>query len=41
MGRNWIAIDKFEYDREEYYAKVIQKLQRELGIEVSEFDCLT
>ncbi len=37
----WIAKDKFEYDREEYYAKVIQKLQRELGIEVSEFDCLT
>ncbi|MGB9169096.1 MAG: hypothetical protein WCB31_09235 [Nitrososphaeraceae archaeon] len=28
----WIVIDKFEYDREE--------LQRELGLEVSEFDCL-
>jgi hypothetical protein len=29
----WIAIYKFEYDRKE--------LQRELGLEVSEYDCLT
>jgi hypothetical protein len=37
----WIAQDKGEWDREEYYAKVIQKLQKELGLEVSEFECLS
>ena len=36
----WIAKDKFEYDKKEYYAKVIRKMQRELGLEVSEFECL-
>ncbi|HLN35055.1 MAG TPA: hypothetical protein VK250_07205 [Nitrososphaeraceae archaeon] len=36
-----IARDKFEPDREIYYAKVIQKLQKELGLEVSEFECLS
>lgn len=37
----WIAIDKLEPDREIYYAKVIQNLQKELGFEVSEFECLS
>ncbi|HJS63781.1 MAG TPA: hypothetical protein VJ767_02855 [Nitrososphaeraceae archaeon] len=37
----WITIDKLEPDKEIYYAKVIQKLQRELGLEVSEFECLS
>ncbi len=37
----YIARDKLEPDREIYYAKVIQKLQKELGLEVSEFECLS
>lgn len=37
----WISIDKLEPDKEIYYAKVIQKLQKELGLEVSEFECLS
>ena len=37
----WIAIDKLEPDKEIYYAKVIQKLQKELDLEVSEFECLS
>jgi hypothetical protein len=37
----WIARDKLEPDKEIYYAKVIQKLQKELGLEVSEFECLS
>jgi hypothetical protein len=36
-----IAINKFEPEKEIYYAKVIQKLQKELGLEVSEFECLS
>ena len=36
-----IARDKLEPDKEIYYAKVIQKLQKELGLEVSEFEFLT
>ncbi|MGE5781878.1 MAG: hypothetical protein ACM31J_03370 [Nitrososphaerales archaeon] len=37
----WIAIDKLEPDSEINYAKVIQNLQKELGFEVSEFECLS
>jgi hypothetical protein len=37
----WITIDKLEPDKEIYYVKVIQKLQRELRLEVSEFECLS
>ena len=44
MHKAWvgymIAISKGEWDKEEYYAKIIQKLQRQLGLEVSKFDCL-
>lgn len=29
--------DKFEMDKEEYYARVIQKLQGELGLPISSF----
>ena len=36
-----IARDKLEPAKEIYYAKVIQKLQKELGLEVSEFEFLT
>lgn len=32
-----IAKNKYELDRMEYYANVIQKLQRELGLRVSSF----
>jgi hypothetical protein len=32
-----IAIKKLEWDKIEIYAKRIQNLQRELGIEVSDF----
>ena len=32
-----IAKNKHEYDRMEYYASVIQKLQNELGLPVSSF----
>jgi hypothetical protein len=32
-----IAKNKHEYDRMEYYASVIQKLQNELGLRVSSF----
>jgi hypothetical protein len=32
-----IAKNKYEYDRMEYYASVIQKLQNELGLRVSSF----
>ena len=35
-----IAINKLEFDKEEHYAKIIQKLQGQLGLEVSNFDCL-
>ena len=35
-----IAQNKWEFDKEIYYAQVIQKLQRELGLEVSDFKCL-
>jgi hypothetical protein len=35
-----IANNKFELDKRIYYARIIRKLQRELGIEVSNFDCL-
>jgi len=35
-----IAINKGEFDNEEKYARIIQKLQRQLGLEVSKFDCL-
>ena len=37
----YIARDKSEPDKEIHYAKVIQKLQKELGLEVSEFECLS
>ncbi|MGE5705855.1 MAG: hypothetical protein ACM3XP_03965 [Nitrososphaerales archaeon] len=44
MYKEWIgyliARDKLEFDKEQYYAKVIQKLQKELSLEVSEFECL-
>lgn len=36
----WIAQDKFEWDREIYYARVIQKLQKELHKDVAQFECL-
>jgi hypothetical protein len=36
-----IAINKWEFDKEIMYAKRIQKLQSELGLQVSEFACLT
>ena len=32
-----IAKNKYEYDSMEYYASIIQKLQRELGLKVSSF----
>lgn len=32
-----IAKNKYELDRMEYYASVIQKLQRELGLSISSF----
>ena len=32
-----IAKNKYDYDRMEYYASVIQKLQNELGLRVSSF----
>ena len=32
-----IAKNKYEFDRMEYYASIIQKLQRELGLCVSSF----
>jgi hypothetical protein len=32
-----IAKNKYEYDRMDYYANVIQKLQKELGLTVSSF----
>jgi hypothetical protein len=32
-----IAKNKYEYDKTEYYAAVIQKLQNELGLAVSSF----
>jgi hypothetical protein len=35
-----IAINKGEFDNEIKYANRIQKLQRELGLEVSDFECL-
>ena len=35
-----IARAKWEFDKEIIYAKRIRKLQRELGLEVSEFECL-
>jgi hypothetical protein len=35
-----IAINKFEFVKEIKYAKIIRKLQRELGLELSDFDCL-
>lgn len=35
-----IAIHKGELDKEEYYAKIIRKLQRDLGLKPEEFDCL-
>ncbi|HET8857377.1 MAG TPA: hypothetical protein VFM28_07605 [Nitrososphaeraceae archaeon] len=36
-----IACNKWdEYDKKIYYSKLIRKLQRELGLEVSNFDCL-
>lgn len=36
-----IAQNKWEFDKEIYYAQVIQKLQKELGLEVSDFKCLS
>jgi hypothetical protein len=36
----FIAINKREFDKEIKYAKIIQKLQKELDLEVSEFECL-
>ena len=36
-----IAINKWEFDKEIMYAKRIQKLQKELGLEVSDFECLS
>ena len=35
-----IANNKWEFDNQITYAKIIRKLQRELGLEVSEFKCL-
>ena len=35
------AINKWEFDKEIMYAKRIQKLQKELGLEVSDFECLS
>ena len=35
-----IAINKGEYDNEIKYANRIQNLQKELGLEVTEFKCL-
>jgi hypothetical protein len=29
-----------EFDKKIYYARIIRKLQRELGLEVSDFECL-
>ena len=36
----FIAINKFEFENEIKYAKIIRKLQRELGLELSDFKCL-
>ena len=35
-----IDINKGEFDKEIYYAHVIQKLQKKLNLEVAEFKCL-
>lgn len=44
LHRAWIgytiSINKLEFDKEIYYAQVVQKLQKELGLEVSYFKCL-
>ena len=44
LHRAWIgytiAINKLEFNKEIYYAQVIQKLQKELGLEVTNFKCL-
>jgi hypothetical protein len=39
VGYN-IAIAKWEYDKQRMYAKRIRKLQRELGLQLSDFKCL-
>ena len=36
----FIALDKGEWDNEIKYASRIQKLQKELGLEVEDFKCL-
>jgi hypothetical protein len=35
-----IALNKYEYDNEIKYARRIQNLQKELGLEVENFKCL-
>ena len=35
-----IAKNKSQFGRQIKYAKIIQKLQRELGLELSDFECL-
>lgn len=41
MHKAWkgyiIAKNKYEFDKEYHYAKVIQKLQKELGLRISSF----
>jgi hypothetical protein len=39
VGYN-IAISKWEFDNQIKYAKIIRKLQRDLGLELSDFKCL-
>ena len=40
VGYN-IAISKWEFDNQIKYAKIIRKLQRDLGLELSDFKILT
>jgi hypothetical protein len=35
-----IAINKWEFDKEIKYARLIRKFQRDLGLELSDFKCL-
>ena len=39
VGYN-IAINEWEFDNQIKYAKIILKLQRDLGLELSDFKCL-
>jgi hypothetical protein len=44
LHKNWlgyiIACQKFEFDKKIRYARRIRRLQRELALDISEFECL-